>query len=159
MIRIKLSSHWRVRRSEWLLALCTFSLGIVYLNAPGLFEPRFFATMLAIGSQHDWGVFAAIVGAGRLTMLLINGAWRASPHLRVLGAQASCLFWAMLFVSAISAERVMQSVGFWFLFFVFDAFSAVDAAGDARMADERARAARGQPPARADGAADASELA
>jgi hypothetical protein len=45
-------------------------------------------------------------------------------------------------MSAISAESTVQSVGFWLLFFVFDAFSAIDAAGDARMADEKARSPR-----------------
>lgn len=151
MIHVRLSSHWRVRRSEWLLALCTLSLGIVYLNVPGLFEPRYFATMLALMPQRQWGTLAALIGLARLTMLLINGAWRASPHLRALGAQASCLLWATLFISAIAAQSTVQSVGFWLIFFVFDAFSAVDAAGDARLADERARAARNAGAANASG--------
>lgn len=143
MIHVRLSAHWRIRRSEWLLSLCTLALGLVYLTVPALFEPRFFSTMLAIMPQRAWGVLAAVVGALRLVMLLINGAWRASPHLRCLGAQLSCGLWMVLFVSAISASALVQSVGFWLLFFCFDAFSAVDAAGDARMADERARSSRG----------------
>jgi hypothetical protein len=142
MIRVRISSHWRVRRTEWLLALCTCVLGLVYLSVPGLFEPRYFSTMLELMPQRAWGATAAALGIFRLTLLLINGAWRASPHGRALGAQLSCALWMMLFVSALSAERTVQSVGFWLLFFVFDAFSAVDAAGDARMADEKARAAR-----------------
>jgi hypothetical protein len=142
MIHVKLSSHWRVRRSEWLLSLCTLTLGIVYLNVPGLFDPRYFGMMMALMPQRGWGVLATGVGLFRMTLLLINGAWRASPHGRVLGAQVSCFMWSMLFMSAIAADRIVQSVGFWLLFFVFDAFSAVDAAGDARMADEKARSAR-----------------
>lgn len=142
MIHVRLSSHWRARRSEWLLALCTVALGIVYLNVRGLFEPRYFATMLSIMSQRAWGIVAVCVGSLRLTLLLINGAWRASPHGRALGAQLSCGLWLVLFLSAITAEKTVQSVGFWLLFFVFDALSAIDAAGDARMADEKARAVR-----------------
>jgi hypothetical protein len=154
MIRVRLSSHWRIRRSEWLLSLCILSLGIVYLNVPGLFEPQYFAMMMAFMPQRDWGILATCVGLFRLTLLLINGAWRASPHGRALGAQVSCFMWAMLFVSAVGAEKTVQSVGFWLIFFIFDAFSAVDAAGDARMADEKARAARIRA-----GTADASESA
>jgi hypothetical protein len=61
-------------------------------------------------------------------------------------------------VGDLRRPRVVQSVGFWLLFFVFDAFSAVDAAGDARMADERARV-RASAAREADGAADAFERA
>lgn len=142
MIQIRLSKHWRVRRSEWLLSLCTLVLGLVYLATPGLFTPQYFSTMLTIMRQESWGWAAVAVGAARLVMLLINGTWRASPHLRALGAQLSCFLWITLFVTAISAPALVQSVGFWLVFFIFDAFSAVDAAGDARLADEKARTPR-----------------
>jgi hypothetical protein len=142
MIHVRLSSHWRVRRSEWLLALAVTMIGIAYLRIPNLFEPRYFGTMLSVMPQHEWGWTATTIGTVRLVLLLINGAWRASPHGRTAGALLSCAFWMMLFMSAISAESTVQSVGLWLLFFVFDAFSAIDAAGDARMADEKARASR-----------------
>jgi hypothetical protein len=143
MITIRLAKHWRIRRSEWLLALCTTALGVVYLLSPHLFdEPKWFTTMRSIMPQLWWGWLALGVGSMRLTVLFINGAWRASPHLRCVGAQVSCALWMTLFVSTISSEAIVQSVGFWALFFVFDAFSAIDAAGDARIEDEKARAAR-----------------
>ena len=142
MITVRLSRHWRIRRSEWLLSLCTLVLGLVYLLVPELFTPQYFAPMMNIMSQQAWGWSALTVGAARLILLLINGAWRASPHGRALGAQLSCAMWMTLFISAISAEALVQAVGFWLLFFVFDAFSAIDAAGDARIADEKARNAR-----------------
>jgi hypothetical protein len=135
MITIRLAKHWRIRRSEWLLALCTTALGVVYLLSPHLFdEPKWFTTMRSIMPQLWWGWLALGVGSMRLTVLFINGAWRASPHLRCVGAQVSCALWMTLFVSTISSEAIVQSVGFWALFFVFDAFSAIDAAesGDAR---------------------------
>jgi hypothetical protein len=124
-----------------MLSLCTLALGTAYLFIPGLFTERYFGTMMNLMPQKAWGIAAASVGGFRLVLLLINGAWRASPHLRALGAQLSCFLWIMLFMSAISAQALVQSVFFWPLFFVFDAFSAVDAAGDARLADEKARAA------------------
>lgn len=142
MIRIRISDRWRIRRSEWMLSLCTLAIGLVYLYIPGLFQPRWFSPMLAIASQQAWGVGAVSIGGLRIALLLINGAWRASPHLRCIGAQMSCVLWLTLFVTAISADGLVQSVGFWALFFFFDALSAMDAAGDARMADEKARATR-----------------
>jgi hypothetical protein len=142
MIVIRLGKHFRIRRSEWLLAGCTFALGFVYLVRPGLFDPKWFTTMRLIMSQQAWGWLALLVGMMRLTVLFINGAWRASPHLRCLGAQISCALWMTLFASSISSEAIVQSTGFWVLFFVFDAFSAIDAAGDARLEDEKARATR-----------------
>jgi hypothetical protein len=138
MITIRLSNHWRIRRSEWLLALCTLALGAVYLTVPGLFDPKWFTTMRAIMPQQYWGWLALSIGVIRLAVLFINGAWRASPHLRCLGAQVSCALWMSLFVSTVSSAAIVQSVGFWPLFFFFDALSAVDAAGDARAADEQA---------------------
>lgn len=144
MIHVRLTTHWRIRRSEWMLSFCTIAVGLAYLLIGNLFvnNVTYFTTMIAIMPQRWWGALATLVGCFRVALLVINGAWRASPHLRALGAQLSCALWMALFVSSISAQAHPQTIGFWFLFFIFDAFSAVDAAGDARAADEKARASR-----------------
>lgn len=139
MIKVSLGDHWRIRRSEWMLSLCTLSLGLVWLTRPGLMLPQYFALMLSLWAQDAWGQVAAALGLFRLAMLLINGAWRASPHLRILGALASIALWLALLLNALAASAPVQSVGFWAIFFGFDMFSIIDAAGDARMADEKAR--------------------
>jgi hypothetical protein len=139
MILVRLSTTWPYRRSEWMLALITLAVGIVWgVNAP-LFEQPNYTTMRRVMDREAWAAWALVVGAVRLTALYINGAWRPSPHFRALGSFLTCFLWMSLFLGAASAEVVAVTVGIWPIFFLFDAFAVLDAAKDARIADDKAR--------------------
>lgn len=69
-------------------------------------------------------------------MLWINGRWRVSPYFRSGGAIAGAGLWMTLFTSAVTSSALVQSVGLWLMFFIFDCLAAYDAAGDARRANE-----------------------
>jgi hypothetical protein len=134
----------RIRRAEWLLALACTALGIVYLLRPGLMTEAYFTTMLALAPQHVWGWGALAVGLVRVVFLIVNGHWRASPHLRMIGAGICVVFWSALFLTALTSQLMVQAVAFWPLFALADFLATLDAAADARAADDEARAKKGE---------------
>lgn len=136
MLTVRFAEHFRMRRSEWMLAAAMLAVGLAYLTIDGLFTDRYFDTMLAMASQRSWGLAVAALGTMRLTMLWINGRWRVSPYFRSGGAIAGAGLWITLFTSAVTSAALVQSVGLWLMFFAFDCLAAYDAAGDARRANE-----------------------
>lgn len=136
---VNFAEHFRARRSEWLLALAMCAIGTAYTCVEGLFSNQYFTTMLALATQGTWGAIVLGLGLMRLVMLWINGRWSVSPYFRGLGAVAGAVLWTILFVSAFTSERLVQSVGLWLLFAIFDLIAASDAAGDARIAYEKRR--------------------
>jgi hypothetical protein len=139
MILLRWQEHWRVRRSEWLLALAVLFLGLAWGLRPEMFALATFSAMRAIMSPQAWAAAALLTGAVRAAALYINGFWRASPHLRAATAFLSGFLWMSLFMATLAADALGVGVALWPLFFFFDALSAVDAAADARVADLRAK--------------------
>lgn len=136
MLTVRFAEHFKMRRSEWMLATAMLGLGLAYLLIDGLFTNQYFDTMLTLGSQRSWGWAVASLGTMRLSMLWINGRWRVSPYFRAAGAVAGASLWITLFASAVTSPALVQSVGLWLMFFFFDCLAAYDAAGDARRAGE-----------------------
>ncbi len=142
MILVRFTKTWPYRRAEWLLALVTLSIGIIYALDWPIFDLPNYATMRAIAPQWMWATFALFVGFVRLTALYINGAWRPSPHFRAAGSFLSCFLWLTLFLGAASAPFYGVTVSIWPWFLLFDAFAVLDAMRDARIADDKARLKR-----------------
>lgn len=139
MILVRFTKTWPYRRSEWMLALITLGIGIVYAFDLPLFELPNYAVMRRIMAQHWWAAAALLVGFVRVTALYINGAWRPSPHFRAVGSFLSCFLWASLFLAAASAPFYGVTVAIWPVFMLFDSFAVLDAVRDARFADDKAR--------------------
>lgn len=144
MIIVRFSDHFRYRRTEWLLAVSMVVIGLSYSLIPDLFDTTYFTTMLAIMPQEQWALLVLSLGVMRVTMLAINGAWRATPIFRTIGAVFGTMLWMTLFVSSVSSTRIVQSVGLWLLFCIFDTLAASDAAGDVRIARERSLSAHAE---------------
>jgi hypothetical protein len=137
MLIVQFSDHFRFRRTEWMLSFAMVMIGSAYALIPDLFSSDYFTTMLAIMPQSYWAALVLSLGLMRVAMLTINGTWRASPAFRTIGAVFGSMLWMTLFVSAVSSERLVQSVGLWLLFCVFDTVAASDAAGDVRISREK----------------------
>jgi hypothetical protein len=142
MILVRFSETWPYRRAEWLLAVVTLSIGIVYAFDSPLFELPNYATMRRVMPQSWWATWALLVGVVRLAALYINGAWRPSPHFRAAGSFLSCFLWGTLFLGAASAPFYGVTVAIWPWFLLFDAFAFLDSLKDARIADDKARRAK-----------------
>lgn len=141
-VTVRFGEHFRIRRSEWMLACCMVALGLAYLLSPGMFESPYFSTMAGIMPQKAWGTVVTSTGLMRLVMLWINGSWHVSPYFRAAGAMIAAFLWLTLFVSFATSDGLVQSVGLWLTFFAFDCCAAYDAAGDARGSLDRFHAQR-----------------
>lgn len=139
MILVRFAHSWPLRRSEWMLALITLGIGVVYAFDMPLFDLPNYATMKRMMPQTWWAAVALVVGSARLGALYINGAWRPSPHFRAAGSFLSCLLWLTLFLGAVSAPIYGVTVIIWPVFLLFDATSFLDAVRDARVSDDKAR--------------------
>lgn len=141
-VTLRFGEHFRIRRSEWLLACCMVALGLAYLLSPGMFESPYFSTMASIMPQKAWGTVVLSTGIMRLVMLWINGSWHVSPYFRAAGCILAGFLWLVLFVSFATSDGLVQSVGLWLTFFAFDCCAAHDAAADARASLDRHNAQR-----------------
>ena len=88
------------RLSEWACALMIFNWGVVLHNKVGLMEQHeSFRILLQLAYQDTWSTVGMVLGAFRLVVLLINGAWRRSPHLRGFTAFLCIFVWFQIVLS------------------------------------------------------------
>ncbi len=90
------------RLAEWFAAGVLLLIGIVLMLNDGMMAAstgRGYQLLLAIADQPTWATTMVLFAVCRLTILLINGAWRRSPHLRALSAFLSCFFWTQITLS------------------------------------------------------------
>lgn len=135
-IRDNFAAAFFPRMSEWACAVAVFGIGVVLDVNPDLMattKTSAYILMLSIASQAAWAKAMIIFGLCRLMVLLINGAWRRSPHLRSILAIASCF---PLYTLAMSFMPVFGiAMVFAWVFLGMDVINAVRAAGDARIVD------------------------
>ena len=136
------------RLSEWFAACMLMALGFMLSSNPDLMttaKTSVYQLLLMIATQETWSMTMKLFASGRLLILLINGAWRRSPHLRSASAFVTCFFWTQIALSS------MQTFGYVFTFsagiLLLDFVNSIRAARDARVVDLKyaeGRAAGGQ---------------
>lgn len=140
MLVVRFKETFRERMPEWVQAAGMFGWGLLALAAVGPFQDQsFFHPLLQIMSQLWWGISILVVGAIRLTFLVINGAWRPSAHIRALGCALGTMLWASLFVSSLSLTWLTPTTAIYAMLLSMDLMSLWFAAGDAKLADLSAR--------------------
>lgn len=101
-IRHNFATAFFPRRSEWAAASVLLALGWMLSINGGLMsaaQSRGYELMLMIAPQPTWSTVMIVFASGRLLVLLINGAWRRSPHARGITAFLSCFFWTQITLS------------------------------------------------------------
>ncbi|TDK38770.1 hypothetical protein E2F50_01045 [Rhizobium deserti] len=101
-IRDNFANAFFPRWSEWWAANLLMVLGFVLTSNPDLMassKSNAYQLMLMIFTQETWSAVMKVFAFCRLLVLLINGAWRRSPHLRATGAFLSCFFWVQITLS------------------------------------------------------------
>jgi hypothetical protein len=135
-IRDNFAAAFFPRLSEWACAFAIFGVGtVLHANADLMANARTdaYLLMLAIADQASWAKGLIGFGLFRLIVLLINGAWRRSPHLRSVMAILSCFpLWAIAWSFLPSFGIAMV---FAWVFLGMDVINAVRAAGDAKTVD------------------------
>jgi len=138
-IRMSFAGNLYPRRTEWLCAGLNIGMGILFMLNPTLMAVNYkaYSVMLAFMTQHQWANFMVIFGAARIIVLIVNGAWRKSPHIRSFMAVVSCLpLWTAAW--SFTPYFGLAMLGYW-AWLITDIINAVVASSDAKESDSRAK--------------------
>lgn len=128
------------RAAEWLTSSVLLVMALI-LAVPGetMAAPTF-RVLLDLGLD-DAALSApiALLGTARLAALYINGAWRRSPMLRMIGAILGSMIFGVLAVafalpSLIHGAALSIISGVFFVMALFDALAAHRSGADVRLA-------------------------
>ncbi|MBA9071838.1 hypothetical protein FHR71_005630 [Methylobacterium sp. RAS18] len=131
---VGMTSLNKTRSTEWLLAVLLLLWGAEIMRPAPVFEAPVYGLMRELLRETTWGAIAIIIGALRLLGLGINGWWRRSPLIRLVGSLGSGLFWMALCVLMFTANRKFGGylpigvTAFYPVFFIFEGW-CVAAAG------------------------------
>lgn len=128
-----------MRAVEWLMACVTITLGVVMFQPAADWNHSEVAGLVEMARPATWGFICVILGATRFAALVINGAWRPSPHIRALMAFLTCFIWTQIAVTILSSDLVTLAWGIVPWFVVAELYSVLRASSDARLSDERAK--------------------
>ena len=141
MMILKLQKSFPIRVTEWLLACIMLSWSILCWNLRDVdWSNPLYSGLARFGDQHSWAFFAFVIGGLRLAALMINGAWRPSPHLRAMGAFLSCFMWLQISLALFNSEIRATGLAIYPWLLIADIYNVFRAAHDARQSDDRARA-------------------
>jgi hypothetical protein len=132
------------RGTEWLLAIAMLMWGPILWNDPELFSRPNYSQFGAVMSQEVWAWTCFVLGAGRIGVLLWNGAYRRTPHMRVVLSLICMVFWYQITLSfwqsavagAVAPSTWMSAYP---IYFVFEFVNIFRASRDAKIADEADR--------------------
>jgi hypothetical protein len=132
---------FRERFPEWVLSLGLIVWGVSVINQPDLFNSHStYQPLLDIMSQSFWAWLTIGIGAFRLSVLAINGAWRPTAHFRAIGAAGGVTVWASLtIISILSLPERAPAIGTYGMLLAFDLMALWWAAGDAKIVDQLAK--------------------
>jgi hypothetical protein len=141
MMIVKLTKSFPIRVTEWLLAGIMLSWSIACWNLrPFDWANPLYSGLARFADQQTWAFFAFIIGSLRLAALLINGAWRPSPHLRAAGAFLACFMWLQISFAILDADIRTTGIAIYPWLLLADIYNVFRASYDARLSDDRARA-------------------
>lgn len=143
MMIVKLSKTFPIRVTEWLLAgiMLSWAISCWHLT-PADWSSPIYSGLARIAEQNTWAFYAFWIGVIRLAALTINGAWRPSPHLRAAGAFLACFMWLQISLGLLVSDVGVTEVAIFPWLLLADIYNVFRASHDARLSDERARAAR-----------------
>ena len=87
--------------------------------------------------ETAWGTACILIGGARLAFLFVNGLWRRSPHLRLLGAFAACFFWFQITAGFVFAGTWSTGLAIYPVLFLLDFYNILRAATDAAIVDHK----------------------
>lgn len=124
---------FRQRAPEWFLALLlTFwGLTLFFIEDNTL---KYYSSILLIMPLQIWATLATGFGITRLLFLYINGAWKSSAHMRIIGSMFGCVTWGSLVITSIIPHITpisviyvaLLSLDFLFLYYASEDASEAD---------------------------------
>jgi hypothetical protein len=132
--RLKEGFHNRI--PEWQNAIIMVCWGVILLLPYHTFDLPSYVVMRQVASEGYWGAGAAGLGAARIIVLIINGAWRRNAHARGLCAFLSCFVWLQVSFGLFGSGIVAPGLAVYCMLFAVDAYTCYRCAATAREADE-----------------------
>lgn len=135
-IRHSFADAFFPRLSEWSCASCLLALGFMLSANPELMlssKTQAYQLLSMIANQSTWAAIMQGFAIVRLMILLVNGAWRKSPHLRSFSAFLTCFFWTQIMLSFLPTFGFAFILSLWIL--LQDITNSIRAARDARIVD------------------------
>lgn len=133
--RRSIRQHLLGRASEWALAVMIFNWGIILNFVGPIFDRPIFADLAANISQESWSIVCMVLGGGRIIVLIINGAWRGSPHLRGGLAFLSMFFWFEISLGLFKTGIPTTGLAIYPVLFFLDLANVLRAADEAAIVD------------------------
>lgn len=129
-------NHFRQRFNEWVssAAMLLWGTGIL-MNKDSLVS----LGMFDLKSAFIFGILCITVGVARSVLLIINGAWGVSPHLRVLASGISACTWTILWTTFFDQNYIFLALSMGSVVVLLDMYSLWYAAEDAKASDLRKR--------------------
>src|SRR5690606_37859289 len=122
-----LQDTFEARASEWALTGAILTMAVVfYLNDTMFLSPAFSGLRDIANNQYIWASVFTVVGMLRLAVLLVNGAYWRTPHLRSFTAFLCAGVWFTLFLGFVRDGSVLSALMPWIFF--LDAYNAKRAA-------------------------------
>jgi len=135
-ITTSIKETFPTRAAEWATGTILFNWCIVLTSNPDLFtESKSFVELARLMSQHSWAMLCGVVGGGRLLILVINGSWRRSPHLRAVAAFISSVFWFQISIGFFQAGTFGTGLAAYPILFFLDVYNVFRSARDAGNSD------------------------
>lgn len=134
-----LTDSLRFRLSEWGLATALMLWGVVLLLPYPSFSNPVYAHMESLMREERWGIVCFTIGAARLVILIVNGSWRITPHLRAVAAFLSSIVWFQVTLGLIAVGSYNTGLAIYPVCVVMDIICMFRSVAEARVNDEIAR--------------------
>lgn len=139
MIVVRFQQTFPLRVAEWLMAGLLITIGGMLATYPDILARPPNAVMAQMAPNYLWAGGCLTVGLIRFAALVINGAWRASPHIRAACAFVSCFAWLQFVFAFASSQVATLGLAIYPWFLMLDTYNVFRASADARIADDRAK--------------------
>lgn len=131
----RLSDSFRSRTSEWMLAVIMLGLGLEFNLPEKSFDNASMMQMTYTMSEQVWAMVCMALGAARLIILIINGAWRKQAHARAVMSTLYLLVWSQIAIVFLNFPSATPGDVIFPVFTVFELFLMSRAAIEAGATD------------------------
>lgn len=98
------------RHAESLLAWLIIGWSLVMVGFDGSMTGRAYVFFAAVAPLHVLGSIGVLLGTARIVAIIINGRWRRTPLIRLIGAASGLMWWTavtVLFWVAVVRDGLM----------------------------------------------------
>lgn len=146
-VRYNIPHSIDTRLVEWLFAIIILHWGILFLQAPEIFQRPGFEYLAAKFDVRVWAFACLTIGSIRLLVLGINGSMRRMPRFRIFLSICGAYFWIHISLGFYEAQIVSTWITVYPYFILCEFVNIIRASRDGRKEElfysKRAEAADG----------------